>query len=121
MPFSAECQQLLRSLERATARLAALNPEDFEQVARALEERHQAVRAMAAWIAAEQSCSRPASPDLAVHLKRDLGRGADVLVRLKLARAATVRDLKSLRGELQLLHSLGGRAGSAPSVIDCRG
>jgi hypothetical protein len=119
MSFSLECQALLQSLERATSRLAGLNPEDFEQVERAMRERRQAIEDIANWVAREHVS--PVSPELAMQLKIDLDHGADVLVRLALARAATLRDLKSISRELQLLHSLSGPAGFEHTAIDCQG
>ncbi len=121
MNFRPECQELLQFLEQATSRLAGLNPEDFKQVARAIEERRHAVEAMARWIAAEHSGRRPVAVELAAQLERDFERGADALVRLALARAATLRDLKSLNRERQLLHSLGAPAAFKPTVIDYQG
>ncbi len=118
--MSLECFELMQSLERATARLAGLNPEDFEQVGRAMRERRLAIEAMGSWVAAECQASRPVSPDLIIQLNRALEKGADTLVRLALIRQATLKDLQNVRRELQLLHGLSEPVASPSRVIDCQ-
>lgn len=116
-----ECQQLLRSLEKATARLAGLDRNDMDQVQGALEERGRAIDAVQCWIAAEQQALRPVSPEMAGQLTRDLETGAGVLVRLALDRDATRLDLIALNRAQQVLRGLGEPSPSRPSAIDYRG
>ena len=121
MSLSPECHELLQSLEHATARLARQDREDPRQLDRALCERKRALDAVTAWIAAEQRASRPVSTELASHLARDLESGAEILVRLALAREATRVELMSLGRELQMLQSLNTSAPLKPTAIDCQG
>lgn len=116
-----ECQQLLQSLERATSRLADLNPRDADDVQRASEERERAIEAVAGWIAAEHEASRPVSPDLSTHLTRDLELGAGILVRMAIDREVTRLDLAKLGQDMQLLRSLNNSSTCKPSTIDCQG
>ena len=116
-----ECQQLLRSLEQATARLADLHPQDVGEVQHALAERSRAIDAMAGWIAAEGQASRRPSPELAGHLDRDLEIGAEILVRLALDREATRLDLAKLGRERQILRSLSNTGTRKPTTIDQQG
>lgn len=116
-----ECQQLLRSLERATAELADLRPQDAAEVQQAFEERDRAIEALAGWIAAEHKASRPVSPELANHLTRDLELGAGILVRMAIGREATRLDLAKLGRELQMLRSLSNPSHIKRNTIDCQG
>jgi hypothetical protein len=116
-----ECQQLLQSLETATAGLAGLDRDDMDQVQRALTERGLAIDAIQGWIASEQQALRPVTPETAEHLTRDLETGAEFLVRLALDRDATRIDLMALDRDLQVLRGLGGASPAGPTVIDCRG
>ena len=116
-----ECQALLQSLERATARVATLAPGDFDQIEQNLALRSRAIEALADWIAAEQLASRPVDPELLSHLTKDLESGAASLVQIVLHREAIRADLLSLGRELQVLHGLSFAALRKPSLIDCQG
>jgi hypothetical protein len=119
--LTSECQQLLRSLERATARLADLRPQDAVEVQQAVEERERAIAAIVGWIAAEHEASRPVSPELANHLTRDLELGAGILVRMAIDRETTRLDLAKLGRELQMLRGLNNSSTAKPSTIDYQG
>jgi len=116
-----ECQQLLRSLEKATGQLASLDRNDMDQVQHGLEERARAIDALQGWIAAEQRASRPVSPEIAGQLTRDLEAGAGILVRLALDRDATRLDLMAVNRAQQVLRGLGSPSPARPTAIDCRG
>jgi hypothetical protein len=116
-----ECQELLGSLENATARLASLDRTDMDQVQAALAERARAIDAVQGWIAAEQQALRPVSPELGGHLTRDFEAGAAILVRLALDRDAARLDLMALNRAQLMLRGLGGPAPVGPTAIDCRG
>jgi hypothetical protein len=111
----------LRSLEKTTATLASLDPNDMDQVQGALAERGRAIEAVQGWIAAERQALRPVSPEMADHLTRDLEVGAGILVRLALERDATRLDLMAVNRAQQMLRGLGGPAPVGPTAIDCRG
>jgi hypothetical protein len=117
----ANCQQLLRSLEQATARLASLDRNDTDQVQGALAERGRAIDAVQGWIAAERLALRPVRPEIAGQLTRDLEAGAGILVRLALDRDATRLDLMTLNRAQQVLRGPGDGSPSRPTAIDCRG
>jgi hypothetical protein len=116
-----ECHQLLRSLERATTRLADLHPQDVAEAQQAFEDRARAIEAIAGWIAAEHQASRPVSPELADPLTRDLELGAGILVRLAIDREATRLGLAKLGRELQILRGLNNSSTTKPSTIDYEG
>ena len=116
-----DCQQLLRSLEKATARLASLDRNELDLVQGALEERARAIDALQRRIAAEQQASRPLSPEVAGQLTRDLETGAAILVRRALDRDATRLDLMALNRAQQVLRGLGHPSPAKPNMIDCRG
>jgi hypothetical protein len=119
--LSPECQRLLESLERSTARLAGLHPRDVEEVERALAERSCAIEALAGWVAAERRASRPVIPELASHLTRDLETGAEILLQLALDREATRTDLLGLSRELQTLRGLSSPTPAKPNAVDYQG
>jgi len=116
-----ECQQLVQSLERATARLADLPARDAVEAPQAFEERRQAIAAIAGWIAAEREASRPISPELAGHLIGDLDKGTGILVRMAISREAARLDLAKLVRELQVLRGLKNSSAPKTSTIDCQG
>jgi len=112
-----ECQQLLRSLERATAGLAR----EAATTQEAFEERERAIRAIAGWIAAEHDASRPVSPELAQFLTRDLDQGAGILERITASRETSRRYLAKLGRELQVLRGLNNSSTTKPGTIDYQG
>ena len=116
-----QCQQLLQSLEQATARLAGQHPGNVEQIRQALEERSLAIDAISGWIAAAGEALRPHSLELANHLVRDLEKGAEVQVRLALDREAVRLDLANLGRERHLLQRLGSSGDRKPYTIDQQG
>jgi len=116
-----ECQQLVQSLERATARLADLPARDAVEAPQAFEERRQAIAAIAGWIAAEREASRPIGPELAGHLIGDLDKGTGILVRMAISREAARLDLAKLVRELQILRGLKNSSAPKTSTIDCQG
>jgi hypothetical protein len=111
----------LQCLEQATARLAGLNCEEWDQLERVLAERSRAIDGIARWIAVEQKASRPVSPELACHLTTDLENGAAFLLRMALHRETTRLDLLGQGRELQILRSLSFAAPRKRPVIDCQG
>jgi len=111
----------LQCLDQATARLAGLAHDDWDQLKQALIGRSRAIDAIIGWIAAEQKASRPVNPELAGHLARDIENGAAFLVRMALNCENTQADLLCLGRELQILHSLSFTAARKPPVIDCQG
>ena len=116
-----ECQQLLRSLEKATVRLASLDRDDMDQVPAALADRARAIDALQRWIAAEQQNSRTVSAEITGQLTRDMEAGAGILVRLALDRDAIRVDLMALNRAQQVLRSLGDPSRARPAAIDYRG
>lgn len=116
-----EFKQLVRSLERATARLGDLYPRDAEQIRHALAERALAIQAISGWIATAGEALRPHRLELANQLARDLERGAEILLRLALDREATRLDLANLGRERQLLQSLSISTFRKPNTIDQQG
>lgn len=113
-----EAEQLLERLEGSTARLARINPEDFEELGRALASREQAMEALTRGIVPGPLAGRE---ELAARLQADFERAADVLVRLRLVRASRVEGLKKLSGERHLLQSLNRGGGPAPALVDYQG
>lgn len=111
----------MRSLERSTAGLADLRPRDKAEIQQAFEERDRAIEAIAGWIAAEHKASRPASPELANHLTRDLELGAGIMVRMAIGREATRLDLAKLGRKLQMLRGLSNSSQIKRNTIDCQG
>jgi hypothetical protein len=111
----------LRSLERATSRLADLHPRDAAEVRQAVAERESAIAAITGWIAAEHAASRPVSPELAKDLTRDLERGAAILLRLAIDREAARLELAKLGRELQILRRLNNSSAKKPNTIDYQG
>lgn len=118
MSISANVEQLLERLEETTARLARMNPEDFEELGRALGARQQAVEALTHAIVPGPPADRE---ELAARLQADFDRAADVLVRLRLARASRVDGLRKLSRERHLLQSLDRTGGPAPARVDYKG
>jgi hypothetical protein len=116
-----ECQQLLRSLERATAGLADLHPREAATTQETFEERERAIKAIAGWIAAEHEASRPVSPELAQYLTRDLEQGDGILARITADRENTRLYLAKLGRELQVLRGLNNSSTTKPSTIDYQG
>jgi len=116
-----ECQQLVQSLGRATARLAGLPPRDAVEVQQAFEERQRAIAAIAGWIAAEREAPRPISPELAGHLIGDLDKGTGILVRMAITRETARLNLAKLGRELQILRGLKNSSAPKTSTIDCQG
>jgi hypothetical protein len=121
LPLSPECRQLVQALERATARLACVDPERAGPLQQALAERARAVDAVARWVAEQREVSRPISRELAERLARDLQAGTDVLVRLALARDAARLDLMRAGQQLRMLRALRKSPSSIPGAIDCQG
>lgn len=119
--MTTDCQQLLRSLEQATFKLAELHPPEAAEVQQALEERERAIEAIAGWVAAEQKASRPVSPEVAHHLANDLEMGAGILVRLAIDRESTRVDMAKLGRELQILRGLNNSKTPKPNTIDYQG
>ena len=118
MSISAEVEQLLERLEETTARLARMNPEDFEELGRALGARELAVEALTHAIAPGPPAGRE---ELAARLQADFDRAADVLVRLRLVRASRLEGLRKLSRERHLLQSLTRAGGPGPALVDCQG
>ena len=116
-----ECEQLLRTLERATARLADPGPLDAADRQQGFEEREQAIAALVGWIAAEQAASRPVSPELASRLSIDIEAGTGILVRMAIDREAIRVDLAECGRDLQVLRGLKNSSAPKPQTIDCRG
>jgi hypothetical protein len=116
-----ECQQLYRSLERATSRLADLRLRGAAEVQQAVGERERAIAAMAGWIAAERQALRPVSPELVNQLTRDLELGAGILVRMAVDRETTRLNLAKLGRELQMLRGLNNSSTAKPCTIDYQG
>ncbi len=84
----------------------------------AVEERARAIEAVGGWIAAELEASRPVSPQLAIHLTRDLELGAGILVRMAIDRETTRLDLAKLGRELQILRGLNNSSPTKSRTID---
>jgi hypothetical protein len=120
-PLAPECHELLRALDRATARLAGISRHIAGEVEHALAERLHAIEALTEWIRAEQQASHPVSPEVVDHLTRNIETGARILVRLALDRDATRIDLMALSHELQMLRGLSGPTTAKPTTIDCQG
>jgi len=116
-----ECEQLLRSLERATARMAVPGPLDGADRQQGFEQREQAIAALVGWIAAEQAASRPVSPELANRLSIDLETGTGILVRMAIDREAIRLDMAECGRDLQVLRGLKNSSAPKPQSIDCRG
>ena len=115
------CEALLNELERATARLSDLNPDDSAFVHEALAGRARAIDGLTAWIAA---CQTPLDPDpeLTARIEKTLATGAQLAVRLTLVRAGVrARIAEAGRGK-RLLEALSGTGASSHSPgLDCDG
>jgi hypothetical protein len=116
-PLPPAGEALLNELERTTARLSGLNPADFAVVRDALGERALAIERLMAWIAA---CQAPLDPDpeLATRIQKTLATGAELAVRLNLARSDVSARIAGMGRGKRLLDSLT----RAPSPgLDCNG
>jgi len=119
LPFGGEA--LLSDLERSTARLSGLNPDDFAIVHNALAERTLTIDRLVAWIAA---CQPPLDPDpeLTARIEKTLATGAHLAVRLALVRADVRTQIAEMERARRLLDAL-PKAAAPPHapVLDCRG
>ncbi len=114
-------EALLNELERATARLSDLNPADFAFVHDALAERALAIEGLMAWIAACRTPLDP-DPDLTARIEKTLAAGAQLAVRLTLARANVSAQIAELGRGKRLLDSLTrAGAGATSRGLNCNG
>jgi hypothetical protein len=120
-PLPPGCDALLNELERATARLSDLNPDDSALVHDALTGRALAIDRLTAWIAACQTPLDP-DPDLTARIEKTLAAGAQLAVRLTLVRAAVSAQIAEAGRGKWLLDALPKtEAGSPSRSLDCNG
>lgn len=110
--------RLLAQLERATARVGALSPDDFEGIAAAMNERSAAILELRELVTGIPPAAVPL--DLIEGLRRQLAANGIIGRKLLLARAATRAELMRLLEAGFLARSLARRSGRAPH-IDCQG
>ncbi len=112
---AAEVREAAESIRRASNEAASVDPADFERLDEALQARGACIDLLAT-VAQQLPEANPSLEEAAAALAAAHEQGDEMLLRLRLARAALQTELRVLQREQRLLNGLDLRDPAARSV-----